>query len=83
MQDFRKSSKSKKIKKNLRELAPTARSKTSKCDASELLQKLLRNIDPKKSTGIDKISPKLVQFSAEVLSMPSVHAYQKENFQVM
>ena len=67
----------------MRELAPTAQSKTSKCDASELVQKLLRNIDPKKSTGIDKVSHKLVQFSAEVLSMPSVHAYQKENFQVM
>lgn len=75
----------KKIKKDLRELAPTSQSKNSKCDSLKRLHKLLRNIDrnPKKSTEIDEIPSKLVQYSTEVLSIPCVQAYQMQNFQVM
>lgn len=35
----------KKIKKDLRELAPTSQNKNSKCGSSKRLHKLLRNID--------------------------------------
>ena len=31
------------------------------------VEKILRNIDSKKSTGIDKIPPKLIKVSAKVL----------------
>ena len=34
------------------------------------VQKRLKNIDTKKATGFDKIPPKLVKLSAEVLSTP-------------
>ena len=34
------------------------------------IYKLLKNIDDKKATGTDKIPPKLVKISAEVLSQP-------------
>ena len=34
------------------------------------VQKCLINIDTKKATGFDKIPPKLVKLSAEVLSPP-------------
>ena len=34
------------------------------------VQKRLKNIDTKKATGFDKIPPKLVKFSAEILSTP-------------
>ena len=38
------------------------------------IYKLLKNIDDKKATGTDKIPPKLVKISAEVLSQPLVDA---------
>ena len=38
------------------------------------MKKLLKNIDQKKSTGIDKIPPKLVQLSADILSTPLSNA---------
>ena len=38
----------------------------SACDG----ELLLRNIDGKKSTGIDKIQPKLIKLSEELLSHP-------------
>ena len=34
------------------------------------VQKRLKNIDTKKATGFDKIQPKLVKLSVEVLSTP-------------
>ena len=34
------------------------------------VQKCLKNIDTKKATGFDKIPPKLVRLSAEILSTP-------------
>ena len=34
------------------------------------VQKRLQNIDTKKATGFDKIPPKLVKLSAEILSTP-------------
>ena len=40
--------------------------KVSACD----VEQLLRNIDSKKSTGIDKIPPKLIKLSAKVFSKP-------------
>ena len=39
------------------------------------IYKILRNIDDKKATGTDKIPPKLVKISAEVLSQPLVDAF--------
>ena len=36
--------------------------------------KALKSIDQKKSTGIDKIPPKLVQMSADILSTPLSNA---------
>ena len=44
--------------------------KVSACD----VEQLLRNIDTKKSTGIDKIPPKLTKLSAKVLSKPEAIA---------
>ena len=38
------------------------------------IYKLLKNIDDKKATGTDKIPPKLVKISAEVLSQPLADA---------
>ena len=38
------------------------------------MKKLLKNIDQKKYTGIDKIPPKLVQLSADILSTPLSNA---------
>ena len=38
------------------------------------IYKLLKNIDDKKTTGTDKIPPKLVRISAEVLSQPLADA---------
>ena len=38
------------------------------------IYKLLKNIDDKKATGMDKIPPKLVKISAEVLSQPLADA---------
>ena len=40
--------------------------KVSACD----VEQVLRNIDSKKSTGIDKILPKLIKLSGKVLSKP-------------
>ena len=53
--------------------APT-QSKTQAFVSSEHVKKLLKNIDLKKSTGIDKILPKLVQLSAHILSTPLPNA---------
>ena len=39
------------------------------------IYKILKNIDDKKATGTDKIPPKLVKISAEVLSQPLVDAF--------
>ena len=39
--------------------------KVSACD----VEQLLRNIDSKKSTGIDKIPPKLIKLSAKAISI--------------
>ena len=44
--------------------------KVSACD----VEQLLRNIDSKKSTGIDKIPPKLIKLPAKVISKPLVIA---------
>ena len=44
--------------------------KVSACD----VEQLLRNIDSKKSTGTDKIPPKLTKLSAKVLSKPEAIA---------
>ena len=64
----------KEIRRNLIESAPPAQSKTQAFVSSEHVKKLLKNIDQKKSTGIDKIPPKLVQLSADILSTPLSNA---------
>ena len=58
----------KEIRKILIELAPPTQSKTQAFVSSENVKKLLKNIDQKKSTGIDKIPPKLFQLSTDILS---------------
>ena len=60
-----KAIKGKKIAKNLTE-GNSHLPKVSACD----VEQLLRNIDSKKFTGIDKIPPKLIKLSAKVLSKP-------------
>ena len=64
----------KEIRRNLIESAPPAQSKTQAFVSSEHVKKLLKNIDQKKSTGIDKCPPKLVQLSADILSTPLSNA---------
>ena len=56
------------------ELAAPTQSKTQAFVSSEHVKKLLKNIDLKKSTGIDKILSKLVQLSAHILSTPLPNA---------
>ena len=63
-----------KIRRNFTESAPPTQSKTQAFVSSEHVKKLLKNIDQKKSTGIDKIPPKLVQLSADILSTPLSNA---------
>ena len=41
------------------------------------IQKRLKNINTKKATGFDKITPKLVKLSAEVLSTPLSKIFEK------
>ena len=48
------------IRRNFTELVPPTQSKTQAFVSSEHVKKLLKNIGQKKSTGIDKIPPKLV-----------------------
>ena len=60
----------KEIKRNLIESAPPTQSKNKAFVSSEHVKKLLKNIDQKKSTGIGKIPPKLVQLSADILIVP-------------
>ena len=54
--------------------------KVSTCE----VEQLLRNIDRKKSTGINKIPPKLLKLSAKVLSKPLTiainNSFNKETF---
>ena len=52
--------------------------KVSDCDAEQLL----RNVDIKKSAGINMIPPKLIKLSAKVLSKPLVIAINN-SFQIM
>ena len=56
------------------ESAPPTQSKTQVFVSSKHVKKLLKNIEQKKSTGIDKIPPKLVQLSADILSTPLSNA---------
>ena len=56
----------KEIKRNLS--AQPTQSKTQTFVSSEHMRKLLKNIDQKKSTGIDIIPPKLVKLSADILT---------------
>ena len=58
----------KEIRRNLIESAPPTQSKNQAFVSSEHVKKLLKNKDQKKYTGIDKIPPKLVQLSADILS---------------
>ena len=60
-----KAKKEKNIEKNLT-AANNHLSRISTCE----VEQLLRNIDSKKSTGIDKIPPKLMKLSAKVLRKP-------------
>ena len=53
--------------------APT-QSKTQAFVSSEHVKKLLKNIDQKKTAGIDKIPPNLLQLSADILSTPLSNA---------
>ena len=62
------------IRKNLIEAAPPIQSKTQAFVSSEHGKKLLKNIDQRKSTGIDKIPPKVVQLSADILRTPLSNA---------
>ena len=64
----------KEIRRNLIESAPPAQSKTQAFVSSEHVKKLLKNIDQKKSAGIDKIPPNLLQLSADILSTPLSNA---------
>ena len=64
----------KEIRRNLIESAPPTQSKNQAFVSSEHVKKLLKNIDQKKSTGIDKIPPKLLQLSADILSTPLSNA---------
>ena len=64
----------KEIRRNLIESAPPAQSETQAFVSSEHVKKLLQIIDQKKSTGTDKIPPKLVQLSADILSTPLSNA---------
>ena len=64
----------KEIRRNLIESAPPTQSKNQAFVSSEHVKKLLKNIDQKKYTGIDKIPPKLVQLSADILSTPLSNA---------
>ena len=57
------------IRKNLIESAPPTESKTQAFVSSDHVEKLLKNIDQKKSTSIDKIPPKLVQLSRDILKL--------------
>ena len=52
--------------------------KVSDCDAEQLL----RNVDIKKSAGINMIPPKLIKLSAKVLSKPLVITINN-SFQIM
>ena len=56
------------------ESAPPTQSKTKAFFSSEHVKKLLKVIDQKKSIGIDKIPPKLIQLSASILSSPLSNA---------
>ena len=56
-----------KIRKNFDNSQTVEQFQFNSATTFEIL-KLLRNIDDKKATGIDKISPKLVKISGEVLS---------------
>ena len=74
----------KESKKSLRGSAQTKQNKTNKFVSSEHVEKILRNIDQKKSSGTDKNPHKLVQVSAEILSTQLTDAmnnsiYQREN----
>ena len=64
----------KEIRKNLIESAPPMQSKTQAFVSSEHVKKLLKNIDEKKSTGIDQNPPKLVELSADILGTPLSNA---------
>ena len=64
----------KEIRRNLIESAPPTQSKNQAFVSSEHVKKLLKNKDQKKYTGIDKIPPKLVQLSADILSTPLSNA---------
>ena len=64
----------KELRRNLVESAPPAQSKNPVYVSSEDAKKLLKNIDQKKSTGIDKIPPKLVQLPGDILSTPLSNA---------
>ena len=55
-------------------MTPPTQSKNQAFVSSEHMKKLLKNIDQKKSTGIDKIPPKLLQLSADILSTPLSNA---------
>ena len=64
----------KEIRRNLIESAPPTQSKNPVFVSSEHAKKLLKNIDQKKSTVIDKIPPKLVQLPADISSSPLSNA---------
>ena len=62
-----------KIKENFDNSQTVEQFQFNKVTTSKIY-KLLKNIDYKKATGTDKIPPKLVKISAEVLSQPLADA---------
>ena len=70
------------IRRNLIESAPPAQSETKAFVSSEHVKKLLQIIDQKKSTGTDKIPPKLVQLSAVIVSTPLSNAINNSTLKV-
>ena len=64
----------KEISRNLIESATLTQGITLAFVSPEHVKNLLQNVDQKKSAGIDKIPPKLVQLSADTLSSPLSNA---------
>ena len=58
----------------MKESALTTQNKTNRFVSVEHVEKLLRNINSKKSSGIHKIPPKLVQLTADISSTPLTNA---------
>ena len=64
----------KEIRRNLTESAPHTKCKTQAFVSSEHLKESFQNVGQKKSASIDKIPPKLIQLSADILSTPLFNA---------